>query len=442
MKRIAAVVMILLTASLTSYAQTKTLSLEEAVILGLQHSKQLILANHEVDKAASSLEQSKDASLPSIKATAGYSHALMLARSFYIPSSDGSAPKKMMLPFDNSVTMATLSVNQPIFAGNQYKYSRKSAELMIEVSKLNVETDKDEIAYNIISAYINYYKLKQNQQILAQNLSDIEGKLDEIKKFEAQGLATKNDVLRFELEKSNMKLSAIELENNRKVVNYNLNILLGLPDSTVIDEQDVSYKLDMNDSFETYLAQALKDRKEFEELRYHEKLSDININKVKDEKLPTVGAAGNLYYINPSKNIIPKNGAYLAPFMIGVNVGWDISSLYKNKNKLTEAKIQKQEVADKSDILTDQVKTEVYKNYVQYKQSLEKIVVLQDAITQATENERITESKFKNNLATTTDRIDAQTLLYQSRINLEVAKSDATAAYYSLLKATGHIESK
>ncbi|MFT3748615.1 MAG: TolC family protein [Agriterribacter sp.] len=439
MKKFAIAVMLMITGA-TVYAQTKTLSLEEAVALGLQNSKQLILAAHEVDKASSELEQAKDASLPTAKVTAGYSHALMLARSFYIPSSDGGGPKKLTLPFDNSVTMATLSVTQPIFAGNQFRYARKSAELMIEVSKLNGETDKDDIAYNIINAYINYYKLKQNQKILAQNLSDVENKLEEIKKFESQGLATKNDVLRFELEKSNMKLSAIELENNRKIVNYNLNILLGLPDSTVIEEQDVSYKLDMNDSFENYVAQALKDRKELAGLKYQDQLSDININKVKDEKLPTLGVAGNLYYINPSKDIIPKNGAYLAPFMIGLNAGWDISTLYKNKNKLTEAKIQKQQVADKTEIVKDQIRSDVYKSYVQYKQALEKITVLQDAITQATENERITESKFQNNLATTTDRIDAQTLLYQSRINLELAKSDATAAYYALLKSTGHIQ--
>ncbi|MFT4015834.1 MAG: TolC family protein [Agriterribacter sp.] len=440
MKKFATTVMLIITGYATVYAQVKTLSLEEAVALGLQSSKQLTLAKHEVDKASAELEQAKDASLPTAKVTAGYSHALMLARSFYIPSSDGGGPKKLTLPFDNSVTMATLSISQPIFSGNQFHYARKSAELMIEVSKLNGETDKDEIAFNIISAYINYYKLKQNQKILAQNLSDIDSKLEEIKKFESRGLATRNDVLRFELEKSNMKLSAIELENNRKIVNYNLNILLGLADSTVIEEQDVSYKLDMNDSFENYLAQALKDRKELAGLKYQDQLSDININKVKDEKLPTLGVAGNLYYINPSKDIIPKSGAYLAPFMIGLNAGWDISSLYKNKNKLNEAKIQKQQVADRTEIVKDQIKADVNKSYIQYKQALEKIVVLQDAITQATENERITESKFQNNLATTTDRIDAQTLLYQSRINLELAKSDATAAYYALLKSTGHIQ--
>lgn len=440
MKKCSGIVICLITIAFTSFAQTRTISLEEAVGLGLQNSKQLKLAQHKIDEANAQLEQAKDASLPSAKASVGYSHALMLSQSFYLPSSDDSDPKKLQLPFDNSLYQATLSINQPIFAGNQYKYARQSADLLVQVSRLNAETDKDEIAYNIISAYINYYKLKQNQKILAQNLDDVEHKLTEIKQFESQGLATKNDVLRFELEKSNMKLSAIELENNRRIVNYNLNILLGLSDSTVIEEQDVSYKLDLNDSFQSYLSQALKDRKEMASLQYEGRLSDININKVKDEKLPTVGVGGNLYYINPTKSIIPKSGAYLAPFVVGLNVGWDISSLYKNKNKLSEAKIQKQEVTERTGIIADQIKSEVNKSYITYKQALEKISVLQDAISQAAENERITESKFQNNLATTTDRIDAQTLLYQARINLELAKSDATQAYYALLKSTGHIQ--
>jgi outer membrane protein TolC len=79
----------------------------------------------------------------------------------------------------------------------------------------------------------------------------------------------------------------------------------------------------------------------------------------------------------------------------------------------------------------------VNKNFILYHQALERIKVLQDAVTQAEENERITESKFRNNLVNTTDRIDAQTLLYQARVNLELAKSDATIAWYDLQHSSG-----
>jgi outer membrane protein len=424
----------------SAQAQTRTISLEEAVNLGVQNSKQLKLAQNKIEQAVSQLDQAKDETMPTVKVSAGYSHALMLSRSFALPSDGGGDPKSMKFPFDNTLYQGTLSINQPIFAQGRFRYAKESANILIQSSKLDADKDKDEIVYNIISAYINFYKVQQNLKIIAQNMEDVDQKLTEIKKFESQGLATKNDVLRFQLEKSNIQIQQVELEHSRKVVNYNLDILLGLPDNTMVQVQDVVYKLDITEGSDVYMKQALQDRKEFGSLKYQDKLADINIKKIRDEKLPTLGVGGNLYYINPSKALIPKSATYLAPFVVGINASWDITGFFKNKNKATEASLQKQEVTATRDVITDQVKMDVNKSYVEYQQTLEKIKLLNDAVVQATENERITESKFKNNLVTTTDRIEAQTLLYQSRLNLELAKADATAAYYTLLKTTGHIQ--
>jgi outer membrane protein TolC len=308
------------------------------------------------------------------------------------------------------------------------------------MSKLDADKDKDEVIFTVITAYLNYYKIKQGQVIVQQNLDDIQSKLDEITKYESQGLATQNDVLRYQLQKSNTQLTIIELENNRAIANYNMNILLGLPDSTTIQAQDAAYKLNTENDFNQYLQQALKDRKEFGAIDYQSQIAGVNIKKIHDQQLPSVGVGGNLYYFNISKDFIPSSGAFLAPFVVGINASWDISSLYKTKNKISEAKIQQREIQINKDAQTDKIKTEVHQDFMQFHLALERIKVLQDAITQANENERVMESKFHNNLATTTDRIDAQTMLYQARINLELAKSDATIAYYSLLKSTGHIQ--
>jgi len=424
----------------SAQAQTRTISLEEAVNMGVQYSKQLKLDQNKVAQAVSQLDQAKDETMPTVKVSAGYSHALMLSRSFALPSDGSGDPKSMKFPFDNTLYQGTLSINEPIFAQNRFRYAKESANILIQSSKLDADKDKDEIVYNIIGAYINFYKVQQNLKIVAQNMEDVDQKLTEIKKFESQGLATKNDVLRFQLEKSNIQIQQVELEHSRKVVNYNLDILLGLPENTIVQVQDVVYKLDITEGADVYMKQALQDRKEFSSLNYQDKLADINIKKIRDQKLPTLGVGGNLYYINPSKALIPKSATYLAPFVVGINASWDITGFFKNKNKATEASLQKQEVTATRDVITDQVKMDVNRSYTQYQQTLEKIRLLNDAVVQATENERITESKFKNNLVTTTDRIEAQTLLYQSRLNLELAKADATAAYYTLLKTTGHIQ--
>jgi len=197
--------------------------------------------------------------------------------------------------------------------------------------------------------------------------------------------------------------------------------------------------LNENPVFTDLLQQAETNRRELQDLSYQTKLADINVKQIKDKRLPTVAATGGLYYINPTGQVIPTHNNLIAPITLGIGASWDIGTLYTNKNKEKEAAIQRQELTTVKDQQLDEIHKDVNKNYILYKQSLEKIKVLQDAVTQAEENERITESKFRNNLVNTTDRIDAQTLLYQARVNLELAKSDATIAYYDMLHSTGKI---
>lgn len=419
-------------------AQTtsRLLTLDDAVKLGIDNSKQLKQSKNKIDEAMIRLAQAKDAALPTAKVSFQYLHALMLARTINIP---GLTQKPLDLPFDFPAYLGTLSVNEPIFGGNQIKYGKKSADLMVQLAQLDADKDKDDVTYLIISEYINYNKILQNMLIVAQNMQDVDQKLSEITKYESQGLATKNDVLRFQLQKSQMELTQIELENNRQISNYNMNILLGLPDSTVITLPEVGYKLDEHPVFTDFLQQAETNRREVLELGYQDKIADINIKKIHDQRLPTLGASAGGYYINPTGKVIPTDNTVIAPITLGLGLSWDIGTLYTNKNKERQAAIQKKEVQTSKEQALDDIREDVHQGYIGYLQALEKIKVLQDAVDQATENERITESKFQNSLVTTTDRIDAQTLLYQSRVNLELAKSDATIAYYNLLKTTGNI---
>ena len=435
-KKLAGVLGFLLFTVFIADAQPRTLGLDEAVQLGLQNSKQLKRQQYKIDEAMARLGQAKDAALPSMKLNFQYLHALMLSRVISIP---GVTQTPLKLPFDFPAYLGTLSVNEPIFAGNQLKYARQSADLLVQLSRLDADKDKDDITYLVIESYLNYDKILENQLIVAQNMQDVEGKLVEITKYEGQGLATQNDVLRYQLQKSQMQLTEIELENNRKVANYDMNILLGLPDSTEIILPPVNYKLDEHMVFADLLQQAETERRELQDLSYQTKIADINVKKIHDQRLPTVAASGGLYYINPTGQVIPTHNNLIAPITLGIGASWDIGTLYTNKNKEKEAAVQRQDLNTARDQAVDDIRQDVHKQYIDYQQALEKIKVLQVAVDQAQENERITESKFKNNLVNTTDRIDAQTLLYQTRVNLELAKSDATIAYYDILKSTGKI---
>ena len=87
--------------------------------------------------------------------------------------------------------------------------------------------------------------------------------------------------------------------------------------------------------------------------------------------------------------------------------------------------------------LADQVKLQVNRDFENFLLSQKKTEVYQKAVAQATENYRITKNKYDNNLVNTTELLDANVSLLQSKINLAVAKADVLLAYSKLLETTG-----
>jgi len=412
----------------------KKLSLPEAIALGIENSKNLKLSQNKVDQAVAKLQMIKDNALPTAKASFLYNHAEIPTNTLTI---GGANP--IHLPKRADAFVGTAAIEELIYGGGRLKYAEESTRLLTEVARLDADKSKEEISYAIINTYYSLFKVIQSKKVIAQNLESIDSQLKQSKRFYDQGIVTKNDVLRFQLQQANVLLTEMEAENNRKIINYNLDILLGLSENTQIDITAPDVTLKAAAPLGSYLDLASTGRQELRQLDLQQSVADVNIKSVKANTLPTVGVGANLYYINPSGKFIPPTDQYIMPVTLGANVSWNIGNLWTNKNKITDAKIQQKEVSIQKDIISDQVKSEINRNYQNYQLSLNKIKILETSIAQAAENDKLLASKYKNNVASAIDRIDAETLLYQAKINLELAKADAGLAYYTLLKSTGNI---
>jgi outer membrane protein len=411
----------------------KKLSLQEAIDLGIQNSKLLKLSQVKIDEAVSKYNEIKDKALPTGSASFAYNHAEIPASTFEI---GGNA---LHLPSRTDAFIGTLSLQQIIFAGGKLRYAKESTDILTRVARLDSERDKEDISYNIINAYYNLYKLDQSKKIVDQNLEDIDKQIKQSQQFFQQGIVTKNDVLRFQLQRSNVELTGLDLETNRKIVNYNLNILLGLPENTLISVEKFATNDQQALSLSPYLDSALINRQEIKSLALRSQAADYNIKSIKADLLPTILVGANAYYINPSGKFIPPANSFLSPITLGATIAWNFDRLWTNKNKVSEATIQKNEAEINQSLVSDQIKEQVNQDYQNYNKSLAKLHILEISIDQAQENDRILEAKYRNNVASVTERIDAETQLFQSLINLELAKADSRLAYYTLLKSSGTI---
>ncbi len=415
-------------------AQNRTITLNEAIKLGIQNSKVLKLSQSKIDQAVSQYNQAKDNVLPNGDASLMYNRAEIPVNYLAL-----SPKNNIYLPKNDNIYLGTASLNEPILAGGKYRYARESTEMLTRVAQLDADKDKTEITYDIINSFYSLYKVLQSKKVVQQNLEAIDQQIHQSQRFFEQGLVTKNDVLRFQLQRSNIELAGIDLESNRKIINYNLNILLGLPETTQLSIDQIVEVERQIEPLTHYIDTALMSRAEVKQLTLKSKITENNVKSVRANQLPTLSASVSAYYVDVLANPLPKSGAYITPITAGLTFGWNFSSLWTNKNKIAEAKIQHDEVAINQSIVADNIRKEVNRNYESYLLAIDKIKLLQAAIDQATENNKIFESKYKSNIASATDRVDARTLLYQAQINLELAKVDAGLAYYSLLKSTGKL---
>jgi outer membrane protein len=414
-------------------AQDRPITLTEAIKLGIDNSKVLKLSQSRIDQAISQYNQAKDRALPSGNVSFGYDRAEIPANKLNLGTESFALPK------NDNAWLGILSVNETIFGGNKLKYARQSTELLTQVSRLGANIDKDEITYDIINQYYNLYKVLQSKKVVDQNLATVDQQIKQSQRFFDQGLVTKNDVLRFQLQRSNIELNGIDLESNRKIINYNLDILLGLPESTQLTIAEISGSDKQLAPLSNYLDTAAANRNEIKQLDLRTNVADVSIKDTKANMLPSLVASGSAYYVGIAANPLPNSGNYILPVTLGINLSWNFSSLWNNKNKIAEARIQREEVIENKNITLDNVKKEVNQSYQNYTTALNKIKLLQTSIDQAGENNKILESKYKSNIASAVDRADAETLLYQAQINLELAKADAELAYYTLLKSTGKL---
>ncbi|HEX7756816.1 MAG TPA: TolC family protein [Niabella sp.] len=420
-----------------SAQEVKKLSLQEAVALGLESSKNLKIDQAKIQEATAAVEEAKNNQLPDFKVTGSYMRLtnanidLKLAQG---KSEEGSGSGSgSSMPKVSQAMYGIANLTLPIYAGGKIRYGIQSAKYLLEAVKLNTGSDKNAIAYNLTEAYTNLFKAAQLIGVIKENLAASEHRDSNFLQLENNGLMARNDRLKAQLQTSDIELQLLEAQNNYTIANVNMDLLLGLPETTVIevdsafinsayDEQPIGY----------YEEQAIQNRKDMQALDYQQKAAQTGIKAAKADYIPSLALTGG--YIAAD---IPKVFTVTNAINGGIGLQYNLSSLWKTGATVRKAKAQAQELLASQELLTDNIHLEINRNYQNSILARKKIDVHSQALIQAEENYRITKNKYDNSLVTITDLLDANASLLSSKINLLNARADAALAYQKLLEASG-----
>jgi len=330
------------------------------------------------------------------------------------------------------------TVSQPLFSGfailNQYKLS----ELGLDVAKYKKNIARRDVIFNARAAYFSILKTQKIASVSEQAVKLLDAHLEVATNFHNVGMIPYNDLLKAEVELANARQDFIAAQNSLEFAEANFNTLLRRPINSPVEVEDILNYEPFDRRIDDCIETAEKSR---EEIRVADLAVDVaqkELEIVKKEYYPSVNLEGTYFRYGTEWDVDGGDG-------IGDPDGWVVTavaswnfwewgrSTYGEKEKLSrvsQATLQKTE-------LLDAISLDVKQAYLKAQESQKNIATVEKAVEQAKENFRISEERYKEQMATTTDVLDAQTLLSKTMTNYYNALYDFKIAKASLYRAMG-----
>lgn len=411
--------------------QIKQMTAGEVAELAVQNHQQLKVSAQNVGIAKQNTNVVKLQKLPTITASTSQ---------FYLGDAvaiDKDFSNSTNVPMPHYGSSYAVQATQLIFKGGLVNKSVEMAGLREQLSELDLEKNKQDVKFLVISNYLDVYKIINQEEVFQNNKKLAQERLKNIQKFYQQGMVTRNEVIRGELAIKNLDQGILTLTNNKKILNYNLNIALGLSSDTEIVPTESLENKESGIGMEYYTDLAHESNPLLKSAQKNIAVADKNIEIIKTDNAPTLAGFGGYTLQRPITTRNPVLDMYSGGWQTGVSLSYNIDTLYKTKEKVKLGELQKNQANDAMTLVQQNVDMGVNAAYTKYQEAIQQADILNDSKRLAEENYKITEAKYLNQLAVQAEMIDAQNQKLQSELDYANAEINVLYQYYNLLKSTG-----
>jgi outer membrane protein TolC len=342
------------------------------------------------------------------------------------------------LPFQSQENYQWIGrVRQPIFTGFALTSSYKLAELGIDRSKLEYELDTLDVALSVKQAYFNILGADKAVEVAQKDLETREWTVKVARSFFDVGMIPINDVLKAEVELANTQQSLARAKNAAEVARANFNTVLARPMNQPVEIEDIlNYKPEKTD-YDEYVEKALENRPEIKILDVSILQADQEVTLAKSKYYPEVSL--NWQYYRQGTDPFPNDDRFSNndTWQLTAVMSWTFWEWGKTYYAGREKESFKRELMQTKWDSEDQIRLQVKQAVLDLVTAETNIPTTQKAVTQGEENLRVNEERYKAQVSTITDLLDAQTLLAEARLNYYRALYDWNLARARLYRAVG-----
>lgn len=415
------------------YSQSSmSLSASEAVKIGLENNKNILINESKVRALEAKVNEVNTQLYPSLSVTGSYTR-LSKVEPFKIPGMDLVISPAILNNFNSKI-----SLQQPIFTGFRINSSIQMNEALANAGKYDSEAYRIQLISNIKTMYWNYFKLEKTKKSLQDNVNQLQAHINDVENYIKAGLSIENDLLKVKVQKANLELSIVDVENNIDLAGISLATLMGI---------DVNTKFIITDNPENINEELIKIqisrdtavawRPEIKAMDERINASKYAIEMTKSTYYPQIFLIGNYNFNNPNQRYMPMEEKFKGSWDVTLSLSYNLFDWGARNYQTEQAEESLKQAELSKNLIIDGLNQEVSQSVMNYNKSFDRLNATKVLLEQARENLRVTQEKYRAGAAISSELLDAETSLLSAEISLITAQTDYQLSLINYNKAIG-----
>ena len=430
-----------------TFAQQR-MSLQSLFDLADQQSQRIKVSEVALKAAEEGVASAKSALLPSVELSVQGSYtgnAFLMSRGFSTSGTTeyivpGLGPQQVpngKQPTPHWGNSFTAQVSQVIYAGGAIRSGIEMAKLGHQLAELDVEKNRQEVRFLLTGYYLDLYKLQNQSQVIAKNIELTEKVILQMKARREEGTVLKNDISRYELQLQSLLLAKTQVDDAQKIIRHQIGTTIHLPEGEdfVIDTQSLEEEciaLKAITSEESWQQTVSDNNIDIRQASLATEMSEQKLRSTRAASLPSVAVVAENNLFGPYTNdLIPKN-ANVNVWFVGIEVKYNLSSLWKNKHDIRKARHENIQARESVQLAREGIDNAVQANYTNLLTSSLEVRTQEKQVELADQNYAVVKNRYDNDLALLTDMLDASNMKISADMALVNARINMLYNYFKL----------
>ena len=392
------------------------LTLERAIDIALAQNPGVAASGLGIQEAEHRKKAAGADFLPKLKTTYSYTH-LSDPPELNLPAMASLAQGSLSNGISDDFSFFTVKAVQPLFTGGEIYNKYKLEKLGVDVARLKNDSARNDLVYSVKATYFTVLKAQKLLEVARQAVAQIASHEKTAQDMFEQEMIAKNDLLEAQVRRAQAEQDLVRAEQGVDLAKAMFNTVLHQDVEAPVDLADPADEQRVMLSLTESQALAMQRRPVISEIDTTIKQAQTGVKLAQSTYYPKLAFV--TAYNRIGDHAATDSMKYLDAntWSMTVNMDWTFFEWGKKSNVVGEQKVKLLEAQEIKKEVVDKVMLQVKDAWLRTQENWKNINVSRTAIARAEENFRINQNRFNQQMSTTTDVLDAQTLLTHARSN-------------------------